>query len=43
MKNPVLELQKTTRNKNANGPESGGSSMVSSVFGDANSSLSIFC
>ena len=43
MKNPALELQKTTRGKNEEpGTSSAGSSSSSSSGGD-NSSFSIFC
>lgn len=40
MKNPVLELQKSTRSKNVD-QGGGGSSSSSSYFG--HSSISIFC
>ncbi len=41
MKNPALELQKTTRSKNVDQGGSSGSSSSSSS--DFNSSFSIFC
>ncbi len=42
MKNPALELQKTTRSKNVDQGGSSGSSSSSSS-NDFNSSFSIFC